>query len=124
METMKNIFTARDGALSDIGQVDYVPLIFIAGTVTHRLALHREIGALPNTMKSWRVSHPVVGASVITVYVTYRGMQCSSAGIGIKRARMHAMAALNALLERIGSDNFNSVIDTQVKRLAALAENV
>lgn len=114
---MKYTFIARGKEFSDIGTVDYTPLIYTAGTVTHRLALHHETGELPVSYKQWAVSHPTIGAKILNVTGSYKGMPCSSARLGVREARMHAIACLDAMLERIGSDKFNATIATQLDRL-------
>ena len=91
--------------------VPYTPIIFIAGTVTHRLALHREAGTAPASYREWAVSHPVIGAKVCRVTGTHKGMPCSSRGLTSKQARAAAMDALTATCERIGSAQFNAIID-------------
>jgi hypothetical protein len=125
----KPVFTARDKQFNDIGQVEFIPLIYTAGTVTHRLALHRETGSLPDSMKEWRISHPTIGASVCRVLGSHKGMPCSSRGMGLRDARMHAVACLDAMLERIGSDRFNDTIATQLEqfnlaRIEAIREKI
>ena len=87
--------------------------------MTHRLALHRSsIGvhpSFPHSSLSWQVSDPISGGLILRdVGASYLGMPVSSAGLSLPTARMIAMARLDALLERIGSDAFNA-------RLAAAA---
>ena len=91
--------------------VPYTPIIFIAGTVAHRLALHREPGASPAKYREWVVAHPVIGAKVCRVTGTIKGLPCSSKGLNSKEARAAAMAQLEALCERIGSAKFNVTIE-------------
>jgi hypothetical protein len=91
--------------------VSYTPIIFTAGTTTHRLALHREAGAAPDAYREWAVSHPVIGAKVCRVTGTVKGLPCSSKGLNSKQARAAAMAQLEALCERIGSAKFNATIE-------------
>lgn len=90
--------------------VAYTPIIFIAGSTTHRLALHREASAAPASYREWVVSHPVIGAKVCRLTVFYKGMPCSSKGLNSKEARIAALAELEALCERIGSEKFNATI--------------
>lgn len=91
--------------------VEYTPLIYIAGTQTHRLALHKRINTvLPESRREWVVSHPASGAKVLEVTSVYKGVPCSSAGAPLKQARADAIACLDALLERVGSERFNAVL--------------
>ena len=91
--------------------VPYTPIIFTAGTTTHRLALHREASAAPVSYREWVVSHPVIGAKVCRVTSFYKGMPCSSKGLNSKEARAAALAELEAMCERIGSEKFNDTIN-------------
>lgn len=100
--------------------VEYTALLYTAGTVTHRLALHRSsIGvhpSFPRSSLSWQVSDPISGGLILRdVGAWVKGCPVSSAGLTLAGARMNAMASLDALLERIGSDAFNA-------RLAAAAQ--
>ena len=111
IQTMKPTFQMKERHGADIGQpVPYTALMFTAGTVTHRLALHREATALPDKYRQWSVSHPVIGAKVCRVDASYKGMPVSSAGLTLTQARAAALATLEALCERIGSDKFNAVV--------------
>ena len=85
--------------------VPYTPIIFTAGTVTHMLALHRVPGG-----RHWVVSHPTVGAKLCMVTGSHKGVPCSSKHMTAAQARAAAMAQLDALCERFGSDKFNSTI--------------
>ena len=91
--------------------VPYTSIIFLAGTVAHRLALHREPGASPAKYREWVVAHPVIGAKVCRLTATYKGMPCSSKGLTSAQARAAAMDQLAALCERIGSEKFNAIIE-------------
>ena len=104
-------FTMHDKKRQPFGApVPYTPIIFLCGTTTHRLALHREAGAAPASYREWAVSHPVIGAKVCRVTAAYKGVPCSSKGLNSKQARAAALAQLEALCERIGSDKFNATI--------------
>lgn len=103
-----------------LAPLDYTALLYTAGTVTHRLALHRSVAGVhlshPRSSLTWQVSDPISGGLILgEVGATYLGMPVSSAGLSLRDARMNAMARLDALLERIGSDAFNA-------RLAAAQE--
>jgi hypothetical protein len=108
-----NTFTMHDKKRQPFGEpVPYTPVLFTCGTTTHRLALHREAGAAPAGYREWAISHPVIGAKVCRLTVWHKGMPCSSRHLTIKQARAAAMAALEALCERIGSEKFNSVVQS------------
>lgn len=104
----KNTFQPRDPKGKLLPAIDYVPLIYIAGTETHRFALHKSLNrAMPDEKKEWHVSEPTTGLHVRTVAGSYKGLPCSSVGLGQRAARDAAVATLDALLERIGSAEFN-----------------
>lgn len=96
--------------------IPYTPILFTVGTETHRLALHHDVTQrfLPASMRDWVVSHPIIGAKILTVYGFHRGVPCSSKGFTQTEARRAAMERLDALLERNGSDKFNSKIATEL----------
>ena len=85
-------------------EVKYDPLIFIAGTETYKLALCK------NRDGAWVVSDPRSGAKIVTVQGNYKGMPCTSRGFTLTRARQLAIADLEELVSRIGSDRFNAVM--------------
>ena len=90
--------------------VAYTPIIFLCGTTTHQLALHRVPGALTARHRNWAVSHPVIGARVCEVLSALHGMPVSSKHLTTKQARAAAMAQLARLCERIGGAKFNDTI--------------
>lgn len=98
----------RDGQPLMREPVPFTPLIYLAGTTAHRFALHRELNLLPERMKHWIVSDPVSGAMVCRVRGTYKGLPVASSGLTLRDARSAAMATLDELLERVGSDAFNA----------------
>ena len=111
---MKPTFQMMDKHRKPIGKpVPYTALIFTAGVVTHKLALHREETLLPLKYREWHVSHPGIGAKVCRVTTSYKGVPVSSAGLTVTQARAAAVAELEALCGRIGSDKFNTVISNQ-----------
>jgi len=106
-----NTFTMHDKKRQPFGApVPYTPIIFLCGTTTHRLALHRVPGALTARHRNWAVSHPTIGARVCEVLSALHGMPVSSKHLTTKQARAAAMAQLERLCERIGSENFNATI--------------
>lgn len=84
--------------------VEYSPMIFTVGSVSHRLALHLD------TNGCWQLSHPATGIRVCDVYNTYKGVPCSSANIGKAMAKELAKASFESLIARHGSDKFNDAI--------------
>ena len=85
-------------------ETPYSPLIFTAGTETHKLALTKNINDV------WIVSDLKSGAKILTVNGNYKGVPCSSRGFTLKLARECAVGDLEGLVNRIGSDKFNAVL--------------
>ena len=105
-------FIMHDKKRQPFGEpVPYTPIIFTAGTTTHRLALHRVAGALTARHRTWAVSHPIIGARVCEVISALHGMPVSSRHLTTKQARAAAMVQLERLCERIGSEKFNDTIN-------------
>lgn len=88
--------------------VAYSPLMFTAGSETHKLALAK------NDAGDWVVSDPKTGGKVVTVDGVYKGVPCSSRGFPLKLAREFAVASLEVLLNRVGSEKFNAVLAQQI----------
>lgn len=101
----KNTFTLRTKDGRDIESVSYTPLMVIAGTQAHRLALHRH-----PVLKQWTVSDPKSGAKVCLVHGQYRGIRVSSRDLTLRDVRQLAMADVESLIARVGSDKFNAVL--------------
>jgi hypothetical protein len=100
----KPTYIKRDRNRQPYGEpVPYSPLIVLAGTQVHKLALHKLDGA-------WIVAHPASGARVRDVLATYKGMPVSSKGYTLTQARAAALAQVDAMIERMGTDRFNSVL--------------
>ncbi len=116
--TKKHIFKPTCIEGRQLPDIEYTPFIYIAGTETHRLALHKEPSGKPDPYREWQVSDPVSGRQVCRVYASYQGVPCSSKGFGLKQARDFANATLDALLNRIGSDKFNATIKAANKATA------
>ena len=111
----------RASGLATTG-VEYTPLIYIAGTETLRLALHKDWSpTMPETRKRWYVSDPITGMSVTEVFGDLGGITVSSAGMPPRRARDAAMHTLDTLLERIGSEKFVNTINAARAALAVKA---
>jgi len=110
----KPTFTMRDRQGKPFGDpIKYTPLIVIAGTQAHRFALHRQ-------HNEWMVSHPASGARVCDVRATYKGVPVSSAGQPLAWARKAAMAQIESMLERMGSDRFNWRIEQVMNEVESL----
>jgi hypothetical protein len=91
----------RDGSMIE---TKYSPIVVIAGTETHKLALHQ----LPSG--HWVVSDPKSGAKIVSVHGQYKGIRTSSRGLTKRELRVYALASVEALIEQIGSDKFNAVL--------------
>lgn len=85
-------------------EVSYTPIIVIAGSVAHKLALHKN----PNDV--WVVSDPKSGAKVCVVHGQYKGIRTSSSGLTKRELRMFAVHSVEMIINRIGSDKFNEVL--------------
>ena len=100
----KPTYIKRDRKNKPYGEpVPYTPLIVLAGTQVHKLALHKLDG-------NWIVAHPASGARVRDVLATYKGVPVSSGREPLKWARAAALAQIDAMIERMGSDRFNTVL--------------
>ena len=90
------------------GEVEYRPIIIQSGDVKHRLALHRfSFG--------WVVSDPISGGRVCEVTRLYKGVPCSSIGLGPREAAKRAQEHLAGFIARVTPEGFN-------KRLQAARE--
>ena len=86
-------------------EVSYHSLMVIAGSEAHKLALHKD------QTGDWVVSDPRSGAAVIRkVPGWYKGCPVSLRQATLKEARQLALAEVEALINRIGSERFNSVL--------------
>ena len=102
----KPTYIKRDRKGQPYGEpVPYTPLIVLAGTQVHTLALHK-------LDRAWIVAHPASGARVRDVLAAHKGVPVSSSGQTLKWARAAALAQVDAMIERMGSDRFNSVLQT------------
>jgi hypothetical protein len=101
---IKPTYIKRDRNRQPYGEpVPYSPLIVLSGTQVHKLALHKQDGA-------WMVAHPASGARMCDVRATYKGMPVSSKGYTLTQAKAAALAQVDAMIERMGTDRFNSVL--------------
>lgn len=100
----KQTFTLRRrGGGSE--EVSYHALMVIAGSEAHKLALHKD------NVGDWVVSDPKSGAAVIRkVAGWYKGCPVSSRSVTLSEARRLALAEVEALIDRIGSERFNQVL--------------
>ena len=92
----------KDG--SEISTVKSHLLVCHAGPVTHTLHLHRD------SLGFWAVSDPVSGGKVLHVQGQYKGVPCSSNGMLLRDIRGLAHAQIEALIERVGADRFNTIL--------------
>jgi len=92
--------------------VKYDRLLYTRGTRAHIFALHREQTAgIPAKNREWIVSDPVSGYRLLRVSAHYKGMPVSSADLTIAHARQCALADIDALVDRVGLEKFETVID-------------
>jgi hypothetical protein len=92
----------RDGTAE---VTEYTPLVVIAGTETHKLALHKD------SIGNWVVSDPKSGAAVIrSLTGWFKGCPVSTIGYTKKEALRRALDEVESLIERIGSAKFNAVL--------------
>jgi hypothetical protein len=97
---------------SDTVDVKYDRLLYMRGTRAHIFALHREAQpSIPAKDREWIVSDPISGYRLLRVNAHYRGVPVSSADLTIAQARQCALADIDALVDRIGLEKFESVID-------------
>jgi hypothetical protein len=101
----KPTFTLRTKNGGEIANVGYSPLMVVAGNQAHRLALHRH-----PTLQHWTVSDPKSGFKICTVEGQYLGIRVSSVGLTLRDIRQLALAAVETLIARVGSDKFNATL--------------
>jgi hypothetical protein len=93
----------KDG--SKIGEAKSHPIVVTAGSTTRCLHLHKS------PQDHWVVSDPRTGGIVLTVRGMYKGCPVSTKGFSLKEVRAMAFAQVEGLIESIGSDQFNAVLD-------------
>jgi hypothetical protein len=96
----------KDG--SEIETVKSHLLVCHAGSVTHTLHLHRD------SLGFWAVSDPRSGGKVLHVQGQYKGVPCSSNGMLLRDIRGLAQQQIDALIERVGSDRFNTILTPSI----------
>jgi len=89
--------------------VDYYPIVFMRGSDTWRLALHREPVAAGKG--DWIISDPVSGYRVARVTATYKGVPVSSRHLTVTQAQAAALVDLDTTVNRIGLDRFARVLN-------------
>ena len=94
----------------------YDRLLYTRGTRAHIFALHRE--HRKTTRKEWVVSDPISGYRLLRVNAHHKGMPISSADLTLAQARQCALADIDALVDRVGLDQFEAVIDRAHARAA------
>lgn len=113
----KPVFNLRAG--DKIIPTKYDRLLYTRGHRAHIFALHREHhAAIARKDKEWIVSDPVSGYRLLRVSAHYKGMPISSADLTLAQARMCALADIDALVDRVGLDQFEAVIDRAHARAA------
>ena len=91
-------------------QVEYYPIVFLRGTGSWRLALHRD--PVLAGKGEWIVSDPVSGYRVCRITATYKGMPVSSKDLTVSQARAAALVDLDLTVDRVGLDRFAEVLGT------------
>lgn len=104
---MPNLIT-RTKSGDVIATVKSTVITVQAGTTTHMLHLHKD------NLWHWCVSDPVSGGRVLAVVGQYKGIRTSSKGYSLREIKNLALAQVQALIERIGSDKFNSVVGNKL----------
>jgi hypothetical protein len=86
-------------------ETKYTPLMVVAGTTVHKLALHRD------SLGDWVVSDPRSGAAVVRRMTGwYKGCPVSLKGYTLKRAQAIALAEVEGIIGRVGCEKFNAVL--------------
>lgn len=88
----------------------YHPVMYTRGIRTLKLALHRE-HIKHRRGREWVLSDPVSGYRVCVVRTLYKGVPIASYDLPLARAREHAIADLDLLIDRVGIDKFFEVLD-------------
>lgn len=93
--------------------VKYDRLAYMRGDRTYLFALHREFADVnaPRAAREWIVSDPVSGYRLLRVNAHYKGMPISSRSLTLAEARQCALADIDALVDRVGLEKFEEVID-------------
>ena len=108
----KPTFSMRIKGSDKTVDVKYDRLIYIINDRIHLFALHREqTPGIPKDRREWIVSDPVSGYRLLRVNAHYRGLPISSASLTIAQARECALADIDRLVDRVGLEKFESVID-------------
>lgn len=95
--------------------VEYYPIVYLAGSDTWRLALHREPVAAGKG--DWIISDPVSGYRVARVTAAHKGMPVASRHLTITQARAAALMDLDSTVTRIGLPRFARVLaEVQTKK--------
>jgi hypothetical protein len=89
--------------------VQYYPIVFLRGSRSWRLALHRD--PVLAGKGEWTISDPVGGYRVCRVTASYKGVPVSSRDLTVTQARAAALVDLDLTVDRIGLDRFAQVLD-------------
>jgi hypothetical protein len=88
-----------------VEEVGYSPLMVVAGSTTHRLALHKSSTGI------WMVADPKSGAVIIrAVQGQFAGLRLDRSTMTLKEVRQLALADVELLISRIGSERFNATL--------------
>ena len=108
----KPTFSMRVKGSDKTVDVKYDRLLYTRGHRAHIFALHREAQpSIPAKARQWIVSDPVSGYRLLRVSAHYKGMPISSRSLTLADARQCALADIDALVDRVGLEKFETVID-------------
>lgn len=108
----KPTFLMRAKGSDKTVDVKYDRLLYTRGTRAHIFALHREAQpSIPAKARQWIVSDPVSGYRLLRVNAHFKGMPISSRSLTLAEARQCALADIDALVDRVGLEKFETVID-------------
>jgi len=108
----KPTFSMRVKGSDQTVDVKYDRLLYTRGHRAHIFALHREQTAgIPKDRREWIVSDPVSGYRLLRVNAHIKSMPISSASLTLTQARQYALADIDALVDRVGLEKFEAVID-------------
>lgn len=86
-------------------RTNYTPLMVIAGTQAHKLALHKT------SLGNWVVSDPKSGAAIVrNISGWYKGAPVSTRNFTLREVRALALSEVDTLISRIGADRFNATL--------------
>lgn len=89
-------------------EVQYHPIVYLLGSDTWRLALHRD--PVLAGKGDWIVSDPVSGYRICRITAAHKGVPVSSKDLTVTQARAAALVQLDLTADRVGLDRFTRVL--------------